>query len=178
MGNTQNGINNISKDAVDWTATGLDVVGTLIAFAGESHIAALYKSGFRRGISGNYLLTGRNLSLFGNSNMTTASIPTSWLIGIGSTISKGVTVTSAGLLLYEANEVRLGQMDRGRFGYHLGSFGAAIGVGSVFGGPAGVAVGLAAKSGEMGYDISKQAYYTLNGQWNNFVQSIINASGK
>lgn len=60
-------------------------------------------------------------------------------------------------------------MSGGRFGYHLGSFGAAAGTGAVFGGPAGATVGLAAKGGEMSYDFFKEAIMTINGQFQNLI---------
>ena len=70
---------NSTKDAINWVATGLMTAGAGLEAAGESHVASLFQQGVRGGVSGNYTLTGRNLSLFGNAVMTSSSAPTSLL---------------------------------------------------------------------------------------------------
>ena len=51
--------------------------GVLSGFGGSVQSRNMYSQGIRRGISGNYRLTGRNLSQFGNAAMTDATIPIS-----------------------------------------------------------------------------------------------------
>lgn len=162
---TDNGI----KDAVDWTGAGIDLAGASATLGGESRVASLFEQGVGGGTSGNYLLTGRNLALFGNASMTSASAPTSLLTNIGKGVGNTATVISAGVLVYEGYQVSQGQMDGGRFSYHLGSFGAGVGVGFVYGGPAGSIVGVAAKGAEMSYDVFKEAIMTINGQFQNLI---------
>ncbi|MBB6240467.1 hypothetical protein HDC90_005144 [Pedobacter sp. AK013] len=167
---------NSTKDAINWAATGLMTAGAGLEVAGESHAASLFQQGVRGGVSGNYTLTGRNLSLFGNAAMTSSSAPTSFLSGIGKGVGTVATIGAVGVLGYEGYQFSQGQMDGGRLTYHGVSLGASIWVGAAAGGPAGAVVGLGATGGEMAYDTSKQTLRTLNGQWSNFLQSIINAT--
>ena len=51
--------------------------GVLSGFAGVVQSQHMYSQGIRRGISGNYQLTGRNLSQFGKMAMTDATRPSS-----------------------------------------------------------------------------------------------------
>ena len=51
--------------------------GVLSGFAGVVDSHSMYSQGIRRGISGNYQLTGRNLSQFGKMAMTDATQPVS-----------------------------------------------------------------------------------------------------
>lgn len=108
--------------------------------------------------------------------MTTASAPSSALSAIGKGVGTTATAITVGVLGFEAMQVSQGEMDAGRFSYHLGAAATSFGVGLRYGGSYGTVVGLSASSGEFAYDTSKQTVMTLNGQWNNFVQSIINAT--
>lgn len=164
------------KDALSWASTALTAGGAGFELAGESHVTSLFKQGVRGGSSGNYTLAGRNLSLFGNASMTSASAPTSAMTTIGKGIGTTATAITVGVLAYEAYQVNQGKMDGGRFTYHLGAAATSFGVGMRYGGPYGAVVGLSASSAEFAYDTSKQTVMTMNGQWNNFVQSIINAT--
>ncbi|WP_317126316.1 RHS repeat-associated core domain-containing protein [Chryseobacterium sp. 3008163] len=51
----------------------------LTGFAGIVQSQSMYTQGYRRGLSGNYQLTGRNLSQFGKMPMTSATAPISKL---------------------------------------------------------------------------------------------------
>ncbi|WP_461791300.1 hypothetical protein [Pedobacter sp.] len=62
------------------------------------------------------------------------------LAGFGGVLGNTATAISVGVLYVEGKQVYNGQMDGGRFGYHVASFGAAAGIGFSFGGPAGPAV--------------------------------------
>ncbi|SES31810.1 RHS repeat-associated core domain-containing protein, partial [Pedobacter rhizosphaerae] len=154
-------VDNTVKDAVDFAGTGLDIASAGATMVAESKMTSLMGQGYTSGTSG----------LMGAAAQSAKS-----LSGFGSTLGNSATLISGGVLAYEGVQVYNGQMDGGRFGYHATSFGTALGVGFVAGGPAGATVGLAAKSGEVAYDTSKQTVMTMNGQWNNFVQSIINAT--
>ncbi|WP_443946654.1 hypothetical protein ACJVDH_06005 [Pedobacter sp. AW1-32] len=155
-----------------------EYLGGALEISGDLHSASMFSQGYRAGTSGNYLLSGRNLSLFGDMSMTSISTPISNLTRAGSTIGKGVTFISGALIAYEGyqtwNDVE--GTSWGRFSYHSAGFGTSMYVGAVAGGPAGFTVGLAAAAQEVAYDTSKKTIMTLNGQWSNFVQSIVNAT--
>ncbi len=51
--------------------------GVLSGFAGAVQSQNMYSQGLRRGLSGNYVLTGRNLSQFGRMPATKTSLPIS-----------------------------------------------------------------------------------------------------
>lgn len=153
-------VDNTAKDAADWAATGLGMASAGATIAADGKMASLISQGYTSGTSG----------IMGATAQSAKS-----LAGFGSGLGYGATFISAGILTYEGVQTFNGQMDGGRFGYHVASFGAAAGTGFVFGGPAGAAVGLGAKSGEIAYDTSKQTVLTLNGQYNNFISSMVNA---
>ena len=145
---------------VDWAGTGLDFASAGATMVAESKMTSLISQGYTSGTSG----------LMGATAQSAKS-----LSGLGSVLGYSATLISSSVLAYEGVQMYNGQMDASRFGYHAASFGAAAGVGFSFGGPAGATVGLAAKSGEIAYDTSKQTVMTLNGQYNNFISSMVNA---
>jgi len=153
-------VDNTTKDAVDWAGAGLDFASAGAAMTADGKMASLMSQGYTSGTSG----------IMGATAQSAKS-----LAGFGSFLGNTATAVCVGVLYVEGKQVYNGQMDGGRFGYHVASFGAAAGVGFSFGGPAGATVGLAAKSGEMAYDTSKQTVLTLNGQYNNFISSMVNA---
>ena len=71
---------------------------------------------------------------------------------------------------------RMMALVRSRFGYHSTSYGSSMAAGAAFGGLAGFTVGGMAAAGEYSYDTLKQIILTINGQFHNINQSIINAS--
>nr|WP_238592918.1 hypothetical protein [Chryseobacterium kwangjuense] len=87
------------------------LLGTAAALGdvkGGLNAERMYGQGIRRGLSGNYTLTGRNLRLFGKAPMTNATIPVSkvgkWA-GIAGTASffLGVAFDGIGVLNYMDN---------------------------------------------------------------------------
>ena len=149
--------------------TALWGIATAYELQGEVDSKVLFDLGYRKGSLGNYLLKGRNLSLFGGQNMTSATMPISNATKFGGVLGKISTYVSIGVLAYEGREVYNGNLDGGRFGYHLTNFGASAGTGLLFGGPAGFTLGLGASSAEVTYDTSKSVLMILTGQWNNFI---------
>ena len=95
--------------------------GVLSGTAGVIDSHHMYSQGVRRGISGNYQLTGRNLSQFGKMAMTDATIPVSKIARVAKTVGHasfalGFTVDLVG--------VTTGEISTGKFLLNTG-FGAA-----------------------------------------------------
>ncbi|WP_375585540.1 RHS repeat-associated core domain-containing protein [Cyclobacterium xiamenense] len=123
-------------------------IGTIPSLAGEgmwllgeSRSTSLYQQGFRRGLSGNYQLTGRNRSLFVNQPMTSATKPLTGLTNFGKGLSNfGTGLTVAGMVI-DTYQYSQGELSGARYGYHLTGTGASIGAAYFLGGPYGAAVG-------------------------------------
>ncbi|WP_425551456.1 RHS repeat-associated core domain-containing protein [Chryseobacterium oranimense] len=99
-------IENLSSD---WYGTGgkgnwfFGAGAVLAGVAGGLNSERMYEEGIRRGLSGNYTLTGRNLSLFGKMPATEASLPISKFTKFGSLAGKasfGVGVVMDGIGVY------------------------------------------------------------------------------
>ncbi len=95
--------------------------GVLSGTAGVIDSHNMYSQGIRRGIAGNYQLTGRNLSQFGKMPMTDATIPVSKIARVAKTVGHasfalGFTVDLIG--------VTTGEISPGKFLLNTG-FGAA-----------------------------------------------------
>ncbi|KQT28491.1 hypothetical protein ASG22_20020 [Chryseobacterium sp. Leaf405] len=76
---------------------------TLSGIKGGLNAERMYGEGIRRGLEGNYALTGRNLSQFGKMPATKVSMPTSSLAkwgGIAGKVSFGVGVFMDGIGVY------------------------------------------------------------------------------
>ncbi|WP_294286510.1 RHS repeat-associated core domain-containing protein [uncultured Chryseobacterium sp.] len=107
----QNHFNSFMKDWYTWGGRGNWFFGTgatLSGFAGVVQSENMYSQGIRRGLSGNYMLTGRNLSQFGNMAMTNATAPVSGLAKWGGRLSRvsfgaGMVMDGIGVLNYRNN---------------------------------------------------------------------------
>lgn len=142
-----------------------------LSLGGELKQSALFEQGWRLGTKGNYLLTGRNFSMFGKARMTVSTAPLvkslSWARGLGH-VGTGLGVLS---IVSEGYDYSQGQISGGRFAYHTTGTAAGIGVGFAAGGPAGFVAGGSFYIGEKGYDamwylageMSKIEYALQNG---------------
>ncbi len=151
--------NNTIADAVGLGTYGLDVAGAGVASLGQSQAAS-----FMEQASGQ--VTGNIGASFQVAKSTVA---------LGGVMSTGATYISGLLLVREGFQVSNGQADGGRFGYHVASFGTAVGTGATLGGPAGALVGLGTRIGEFAYDTSRSVLETITGQWGTFNNSINSA---
>ncbi|MCQ4142530.1 hypothetical protein [Chryseobacterium sp. EO14] len=102
---------------------------TLSGFAGIVQSEDMYAQGIRRGLTGNYQLTGRNLSQFGKMPMTNATKPISGLAkwgGIAGKVSFGIGV----ILDYKA--LQRGEISENKFYLNtgIGAYGLT-GVGAI-----------------------------------------------
>ncbi|WP_262904376.1 RHS repeat-associated core domain-containing protein [Chryseobacterium rhizoplanae] len=105
----------------------------LTGFTGIMKSHQMYSKGIRRGISGNYQLKGRNLSQFGRSAMTDATIPISKIEKIG----KGLGTTSFYLgVAFDTLGVINGKISVGKWGLNTG-----MGILGNWGGSVGASVG-------------------------------------
>jgi len=102
----QNHFNSFMKDWYTWGGRGNWFFGTgatLSGFAGIVQSENMYAQGIRRGLTGNYQLTGRNLSQFGRMPMTSATAPVSGLAkwgGFAGKVSFGIGVVMDGVGVY------------------------------------------------------------------------------
>lgn len=98
---SSNIVDYISKDWYSIAGKGNWFFGTgatLSGFAGIVQSEDMYAQGIRRGLAGNYQLTGRNLSQFGKMPMTNASRPIIGLSKWGARLSR--VSFGAGLVMY------------------------------------------------------------------------------
>ncbi|RMG32234.1 MAG: hypothetical protein D6732_13655, partial [Methanobacteriota archaeon] len=127
----------------------LEAAGTTLTY----HEVWLYMQGWRRGTTGNYQLTGRNLSLFGRMPMTTATKP---ITGIGmfgrgiSAVGRGLSIVN--IAIFEPYQVYTGKLSFGRYIYHFGGTGLSLYAGYMWGGSVGITVGMGFIIGEMTYN--------------------------
>ncbi|SEK54534.1 hypothetical protein [Parapedobacter koreensis] len=132
----------------------------------------LYKQGYRRGLNGNYLLTGRNLSLFGQQGMTSASAPMTAIGQIGKGFAFGGTVMGILSAIDDGIGVYKGDLSASRFGYRITGGGISLGMGFIRGaGPLGILVGTEAYVFEKTYDIAAPQ---MRSSFNQFYRSLIN----
>ncbi len=107
--------------------------GVLSGTAGVIDSHNMYSQGIRRGISGNYQLTGRNLSQFGKMAMTDATQPVSKITRgakIAGTFSFGLGV------IFDIAAVSTNKISPGKFVLNTG-----MGVAGNWGGPIGASLG-------------------------------------
>ncbi|WP_312992711.1 DUF6443 domain-containing protein [Chryseobacterium flavum] len=103
------------------------------SFKGLMNSQKMYSQGMRKGVFGNYQLTGRNLSLFGKAAMNDATIPVSQLGKIGKGLGTGSFYL--GVLIDMAGVVT-GDVEVGKVALNTG-FGAM----GNWGGPIGASIG-------------------------------------
>jgi len=152
--------------------TGLSLAGEGMWLLGENRSTSLYQQGFRRGLSGNYQLTGRNLSLFGNQTMTSATKPISRLAPIGKTLSGGGTALSVVSLGFDVADYSSGNLDGSRLGYRATGTGASIGAAYFLGGPYGAAVGGLFFLGEKAWDMTQPMRDEISRQYWQFENAL------
>ncbi|GAA5102639.1 DUF6443 domain-containing protein [Chryseobacterium ginsengisoli] len=104
--------------------------GILSGFAGAVQSQNMYSQGIRRGLAGNYILTGRNLSQFGKMAMTDVTIPISRIGRIGKFIGHtsfylGVTFDAIGVRNYMKDPNSPNSVHPGKAAYNtvMGAFG-------------------------------------------------------
>ncbi|BAP32514.1 RHS repeat-associated core domain protein-containing protein [Chryseobacterium sp. StRB126] len=115
--------------------------GLLSGFAGSMHSRNMYSQGIRRGISRNYQLTGRNLSLFGKAAINNATRPISTFGKIGKGVGAGsfylgVIFDGIGTLNYMDNPNSSNSVHPGK-----ATLNTVFGVVGNWGGPIGASVG-------------------------------------
>jgi hypothetical protein len=151
---------------------GLSLAGEGMWLLGENRSTSLYQQGFRRGLSGNYQLTGRNLSLFGNQPMTSATKPLAGLTNVGKGLSNfgtGLAVAGAVVDTYKYSQ---GDLSGARYGYHLTGTGASIGAAYSLGGPYGAAVGGLFFLGEKAWDMTQPMRDEISRQYWQFESAL------
>jgi len=107
----QGAFNSFMKDWYTWGGRGNWAFGTgatISGFVGIAQSENMYAQGIRRGLAGNYQLTGRNLSQFGSMSMTNATKPISGLAKWGGRLSRvsfgaGLVMDGIGVLNYRNN---------------------------------------------------------------------------
>ncbi|MCC3215899.1 hypothetical protein LIV57_11550 [Chryseobacterium sp. X308] len=116
------------------------IAGSVSLLQGSLNSERMYAQGIRRGITSNYVLKGRNLSLFGKMPVTDASLPIAKMTKIGSAIGKysfflGVAFDGIGVINYATNPNSTNAVDprkaglntlMGYIGWKGGAYGAAI----------------------------------------------------
>jgi len=133
---------------------------------------SLYRQGFRRGINGNYLLTGRNLSLFSQEIMTSNTAPITTLGRFGKGLGFGGTTFGALSAIDNGIALHKGKISISRFGYRITGGGVSLGLSLMKGGgPLGFLVGAEVYSFEKGYDkIAPQ----VQSSFDQFYRALIN----
>jgi len=128
--------NNLSNSWYETGGKGNWFFGTgsvLSGFAGAVQSQHMYSQGIRRGLAGNYQLTGRNLSQFGRMRMTNATIPIS---KVGK-VAKFAGTFSFGLgVIFDVGAVSTNKISTEKFILNTGM--GAIGN---WGGPIGASIG-------------------------------------
>jgi RHS repeat-associated protein len=165
-----------SKDIAD-ASTIVGYVGTVISTAGEvmkTRSTELYRQGFRQGLSGNYQLTGSNLSRFNSLPAKPYTLPSSGIVTWGKRFGNAGTIIGVGTLGVDTYLYSQGKMSGMRYTYHVGTFGTSLGTGIIAGGPAGLLVGGVLTTGEAGYDASKKVKTEMKQSYNRFYNNMIN----
>lgn len=166
---------NVVNSHLGEIGTGFDLLGAGLTMGGDYRSAELFKQGYRRGLSGNYQLVGRNLSLFGNDAMTLTNAPLTFGGTFGKFISKTGTMVGGAAVFVDALSWYNGAISSYRFGYRLTGYGASIGAGFAAGGPWGAAVGTGFAAGELAYDTSREVKREFGHQFNQFYRTLINS---
>lgn len=152
--------------------TGLSLAGEGMWLLGENRSTSLYQQGFRRGLSGNYQLTGRNLSLFGNQPMTSATKPLIGLTNFGKGLSNFGTGLAVAGTVVDTYQYSQGDLSGARYGYHLTGTGASIGAAYFLGGPYGAAVGGLFFLGEKAWEMTQPMRDEISRQYWQFENAL------
>jgi hypothetical protein len=148
--------------------TVLSLAGEGMWLSGESRSTILYQQGFRRGLGGNYQLTGRNFSLFGNQPMTFAPKPLTSFNSIGNfgrVLSNTGTFLSGASAVVDTYSYSQGNLSGSRYSYHLIGIGSSLVAMSYLGGPYGAAVGGLFFLGEKAWDVTQPLRYEISQQY-------------
>jgi hypothetical protein len=151
---------------------GLSLAGEGIWLLGENRSTSLYHQGVRRGLSGNYQLTGRSLSLFGNQPMTSATRPISRLAPLGKTLSGGGTALSVVSLGFDFTDYSRGDLSGSRLSYRAAGTGASIGAAYLLGGPYGATVGGLFSLTEKAWDMTQPIRDEISRQYWQFENAL------
>ncbi|MEB2779594.1 RHS repeat-associated core domain-containing protein [Algoriphagus sp. C2-6-M1] len=158
--------------------TGLSLAGEGMWLLGENRSTSLYQQGFRRGLSGNYQLTGRNLSLFGNQPMTSATKPFTSLNTIGNfgkVLSNTGTYLSGASAVVDTYSYTQGNLSGARYSYHMIGTGSSLAALSYLGGPYGAAIGGLFFLGEKVWDMGQPMRNEISSQYWQFKNDFDNA---
>jgi RHS repeat-associated protein len=153
--NTSN--NNSNLSSINDISTILGITGETMIYFGYKESVSLYQKGFRKGLNGNYQLTGRNLSLFGNTPMSNATQPLSKMASFGRPLTMGGTALSVFSIAFDVNDYMNNQngMNGYRLSYRTTTTSLATLIGLTVGGPYGVGTGLVYMMGEKAWDMTK-----------------------
>jgi hypothetical protein len=154
--------------------TGLSLLGEGMWVIGENHSVSLYQQGFRRGVNSNYKLVGRNLSLFGNQPMTSATKPFTSLSPLGKGLSNFGTRLAFASVAIDTYEYSQGNLSGARYGYHLIGTGAATSALYYLGGPIGAATGGLFFLGEKAWDSFQPVWNDIVSQYWQFENAMNN----
>jgi RHS repeat-associated protein len=152
--------------------TGLNLAGEGARLLGENRSTSLFQQGFRRGLDGNYQLTGRNLSLFGDQPMTSFTKPISKLSSFGKTLSGGGTALSVVSLGFDVADYSSGNISGSRLGYRATGTGVSIGAVYLLGGPYGAAAGGLFFLGEKTWDMTQPMRDEISRQYWQFENAL------
>lgn len=155
--------------------TGFSLAGEGMWLLGESRSTTLYQQGFRRGLNGNYQLSGRNLSLFGNQEMTSLTKPLTGLSSFGKLLSNFGTALGGAGTIVDSYQFIQGDLSATRYGYHLAGTGASYGAGYFLGGPYGASVGGLFFLGEKAWDMTRPLRNEISNQYWQFRNDLGNA---
>ena len=164
------------------TSTILGIIGAGMETVGKNRSINLYQQGYRQGLNGTYQLVGRNASLFLNMPAKSHTLPMTTLGKLGKLAGNTGNIISGGVMAYETYDYFYNpntNLSGARYGYHLGTFGASLGVGAAIGGPpgavAGAAVGVVSTAAEITYDEAvKPVAKDIQRSYNNFNNQLIN----
>ncbi|MGE0931756.1 RHS repeat-associated core domain-containing protein [Peijinzhouia sedimentorum] len=155
--------------------TGLSLLGEGMWLLGEKRSSSLYQQGFRRGLNGNYQLAGRNLSLFGNQSMTSATKPLTNLSTIGNfgkVLSNTGTFLSGASAVVDTYSYSQGNLSGVRYSYHMIGTGSSLAAMSYLGGPYGAAVGGLFFLGEKAWDMTQPMRDEISRQYWQFENAL------
>ncbi|GMQ30632.1 RHS repeat-associated core domain-containing protein [Algoriphagus confluentis] len=159
-------------------ATVMGVFGEGMWLMGENRALSLYNQGFRRGLSENYQLTGRNFSLFGNQPMTSATRPfTGWnsFGTIGKGLSNTGTYLSGASAIVDTYSYSQGDLNGARYSYRMIGTGSSLTASYYLGGPSGAALGGLFFLGEKAWDMTRPIRNEISSQFWKFHNDLNNA---
>ena len=140
------------KNTPSETSLYLSLLGEGMITLGDLRSNYLYEQGYRLSTEGNYLLKGRNFSLFGNMPMSNTTKPFTSLASWGKGLSNfgtGLTFLSMAIDTYEYSKKDLPVE---RYVYKLAGNSSALYLAYAAGGPYGAAAGVLFYGGELAYD--------------------------